>query len=473
MNPLFIKFVCSNNYRSLFIVAFLFLCFYSCVGCSSNRRHVVLSVMTRNDQLDNVSLFPAKKNSSYYLRDTIDLNGSVYQMPEGVRIIPDGGIIRNGVLLGNATEVYSKKRMFDNITIMGEWIVPEISTSLFLSLGKTNDIKNVFSLASSSINNTIHIEKGYYTVSADDERPSIIIENNTTLIMDGVIQMIPNDLPAYSILYVKGENIHISGTGMIIGDKDDHLGKNGEWGMGVYFAHCHNVSLSGLTISDCWGDCVYIGKQSNNVSIDNCVFTNSRRQGVSITSANSISITNCFISNIKGTPPGFAIDLEPNKYETVSKVKVEKVVVQNCKGGFAANSIAANSNVTNVVFSNCSISDLSGDIGIACLYTDDVIIQKCNVVNNKDCIKITDSKSVLVDSCNIIANQNAIGVYTNNVKNITVNNNVLKCNKFAFREDIGISVFNNLIICQDLFLKTNLKEKAIRLQNRVYKLDVK
>lgn len=446
--------------------------YVSCRNTKVNKEGMSFHV-TDIDQLKNTQIFQVKEKSIYYLRDTIDLKGSIYKMPEGVRIVPKGGIIRNGTLYGNGTIINSQRCMFENIIIKGEWIVPKISTSLFSSLKRENDIKNVFALASSKIHNDIHIKKGHFLVSSESGEPSIKVIDNTNVQIDGVIELMPNALSNYSVLCVQGENIGISGSGAIIGDKDKHLGDNGEWGMGILFSRCRNVSLTGLTVSNCWGDCVYIGGHSCNIKIANCIFSNSRRQGVSITSANGVRISNCSIYNISGTPPGYAIDIEPNSNDSVCNVFVEKVTAQRCKGGLVANSVAKNAKVSSVVFSNCLLRELCGEIGIACLFTTDVTIRKCKIVNNRNCIQITDSHSVLIDNCSIIGIQNAIGIYTYNNKNVNVKNCVIKCERYAFREYISMTLANNKIKCQDLFSSAKVDINEIESNNKIHYCPVK
>ena len=110
--------------------------------------------------------------------------------------------------------------------------------------------------------------------------------------------------------------------------------------MGVDFFRVENASISGITIKDCWGDCIYVGDESKNVTIDNCILNNGRRQGISITSANGVIVRKCTICDVGGTDPEYAIDIEPNKGKTIDNILIENVTVKNCKGGFMANGSA-------------------------------------------------------------------------------------------------------------------------------------
>ena len=268
----------------------------------------------------------------------VDLRGTVCILPKDILLTFKGGVIRNGTLIGNNTELdWRGGVIFDNVKIDGSWKVQKISTEMFTDLSYNNGLKILFVLASPSIKNDILIDNGKYTVSATKkENKCLIIPSNTRLMVKGEIRMKPNNLQRYSILYAEGENIEICGGGIIVGDKFSHTGTEGEWGMGINSHKAKNVSFSGLTIRDCWGDCIYVGGNSKNILIENCTLDNGRRQGISVTKADSVTIQRCSISNVGGTAPGYAIDIEPNTGDTVDHVLIEKVVVKNCHGGVKA-----------------------------------------------------------------------------------------------------------------------------------------
>lgn len=268
----------------------------------------------------------------------IDLKGTACTLPKGLLLTFKGGVIRNGTLVGNNTELdWREGVIFDNVVIEGSWNVQKISTEMFTDLSYNNGLKNLFALASSSVMNSIVIEKGKYIVSATKNvNKCLIVPSNTHLIVNGEINMMPNNFQHYSVFYVKGENIEINGKGIIVGDKFSHTGTEGEWGMGIRMNQAQNVSISGLTIKECWGDCIYVGGRSKNINIENCTLDNGRRQGISVTKADYVTIRRCSISNVGGTAPGFAIDIEPNKGDSVDHVLIDNVVVKNCLGGIKA-----------------------------------------------------------------------------------------------------------------------------------------
>ena len=186
-------------------------------------------------------------------------------------------------------------------------------------------------------NGTFVISEGNYLLRVKKEKGAcLIVGDNTELVIDGTLQLAPNGFKSYDMIRVVGNNVKIHGKGSIIGDKSKHSGREGEWGMGIRLHGSSNVTISGLSIADCWGDCIYIGGNSRKTQISNCLLRGSRRQGISITKANGVIVSNCKIANISGTNPQYAIDIEPNKRCTVDNVLIKNVTVTGCEGGFRA-----------------------------------------------------------------------------------------------------------------------------------------
>lgn len=246
------------------------------------------------------------------------------------------GVIKNGILIGNNTRINAEGTLFEKVTIKGVWNVPEISTTLFADLSYENALRDVVALANPKVKNRIVIEKGEYKVKAEQKaKVCVPLCSNTDFILKGTIHLEPNEFKHYYIIQANGKNIRIRGNGTIIGDKHTHTGKEGEWGMGIILNGAMNATISGLTIKDCWGDCIYVGGNSRNVIIENCKIDGGRRQGISVTKANGVTIRNCVITNFSGTNPQYAIYVEPNRRDSVDNILIENVTVRDCEGGFA------------------------------------------------------------------------------------------------------------------------------------------
>lgn len=367
---------CGNFYRFLYII-FFYLLFHASLG-------------QQNDYIlkDTNSRF-------FVIENEINLKGQTITLPANMTLYFKGGCLKNGIIVGNNTKISGKTcQIFDAIEIKGTWIVPAITTDMFVDLSAENGLNNVFALANPSIHNKIEIKEGYYTVNVDTGS-NIIVSSNSVVILDGDIHLIPNAKIGYNIVTIKGSDISLSGKGTIFGDKFTHKGADGQWGMGIMIKDAHNVVISGIRIRECWGDCIYIGYSSTNITIEKCVLTHGRRQGISITSANNVEIKNTRIYDVGGQKPQFAIDIEPNKNDTVDNIVIDNVKSINCYGGFKIAGREPECHVGYVTIKNCSIN------GAKAKYPLELIkCAKVNIIKNK--FNITDNSLALYEDINIV-----------------------------------------------------------------------
>lgn len=376
------------------------LCLLFCMtitACTSKIRKAPSEVFVSDTYVDYHRLGTIKGNSLVVDRD-IDLQGAICEMPDDYTIEFKGGILRNGILVGKNTKIVSEGIIFDYINIKGSWIVPKISTEMFADLSYENALRDVMALTAPDIKNRVEIAQGDFCVRAEkNEDICVPVNSNTELIVQGTIRLIPNAFTHYYIVKVEGSNISISGDGCIIGDKHTHKGKQGEWGMGLYIMKSENVHVSGLTIKECWGDCIYIGGVSENIVIENCYLDHGRRQGISITSANNVNIRKCNITNVNGTPPEYAIDVEPNKGDIVDNIMIEKVSARDCRGGFLVYGRAEKSQIGLVTIQDGKI-DNTQELAIRVEKCRTAIIENCQISQNttQGIIKCEDSESVVV-----------------------------------------------------------------------------
>lgn len=209
-------------------------------------------------------------------------------------------------------------------------------------------------------NGTLVIAEGTYRLQVKKEGGTCLrIGDNTELVIDDHLQLAPNAFKSYDIIRIVGRHVKVRGKGSITGDRHKHTGREGEWGMGIRLDGAEDVSVSGITIADCWGDCIYIGGSSKNIRVSNCLLRGSRRQGISITKAEGVTISHCQIANISGTNPQYAIDIEPNRRCTVDNVLIEHVTVTGCEGGFRASlgkKTYDNARIGKVEIRHCHVS---------------------------------------------------------------------------------------------------------------------
>ena len=298
-------------------------------------------------------------NREVVIDKDIDLSGKVLSLPKGVTLIFKGGVFKNGVIIGSNTKIKCKKQAFDHVEIKGSWNVPMIYSTWFKDLSYINALQNVIALTNRNVKNEVHITGGNYLVKVNKNGQTCLsITDNTELVLNGTVRLLPNSFSNYNIIDVIGNNVRIFGTGTIIGDKHAHTGTTGEWGMGINIKKATNVSISGLNIKDCWGDCIYIGNDSEKVLVDKCTLDHGRRQGISVTSGNQITLKNLKITNVFGTNPQYGIDIEPNKNGVVDNVRMKNIIIDNCKGGILVWGKAEGAKVGNIIIEDCKISNI-------------------------------------------------------------------------------------------------------------------
>ena len=346
-----------------------------------------------------------KENTVYTMNADIDLKGKELLLPKGVTLQCSKGCFRNGTIIGNDTKILGSTELFDDVLISGTWNVPEITTSFFRDFSEDNTLLNLFKLTNSKVHNKVIIKEGDYYVTAPKNGIILELNSNTDIQLDGNIILRPNDLSYYAILFVRRvENIIISGVGSIIGDKNRHQGKDGEWGMGVHIADSKNVSIIGIKISDCWGDCICVGNNSSNIRIDSCLLENGRRQGISVSAATKVVISNCLIKNIFGTAPEYAIDIEPNKREVAKDIIVKDVTVEDCAGGLMVYGRATGAIVTNVSFEGCHIAGRITKTPISLIVAEDIRIINCeSLVSTSKMIEAEDISDLRVEGNSFIS----------------------------------------------------------------------
>lgn len=395
------------------------------VSCCSGR---FINYSSSNTDISEVDSLPIAPEKEFILRKDYDLKGMCYRIPNNVKIKQGKGVFKNGTLIGQNTRIEGLGRVFKNVTIKGEWSVPVITISLFDDLAYENSLKDLFALASSKIHNDIIIESGDYYVSAESFCSAINIESNTNIILNCNIHLIPNDYSGCYILGVKNvSDIEISGNGTIEGDRKNHLGVKGEWGHGINIIASKNVTIKGLTVQNCWGDCIYVGGNSSDIIVKNSNINGGRRQGVSITSGDRIAVYNCSIRNIFGVEPQYAIDVEPNKGERVDNVIIEKVNVDHCFGAFLSWGGAKDSKIGTIIIKDCTVSNMESDYPIQFSIGDKLIVTGCNFETGSKPGLFTDEVNIVEAYDNLIKSTlgNSINIRRAYSKSVA-NNSIIK-----------------------------------------------
>ena len=380
----------------------------------------------------------------------IDLKGETWYIPSKTVLDFKGGCISNGKIVGNQTKIIgSTEKIFSEVTVAGSWKVPEISTDMFVSLDYVNSLRDVLALASPDINNIITVKEGNYILQVvKNNESALVVPSHTDLRIDGIISLVPNSFANYAIIMVEGTDISISGKGSIIGERDLHYGEKGEWGMGINIVGAKNVLVKDLSVKNCWGDCIYIGKNSDSITISNCYLEGSRRQGISVTSGKNIVISGGSITKIGGALPEYAIDVEPNKNGIVQNVLIDGVTIKDCRGGIMTYGGADKAHIGSVFIKNCCISGIKFRAPFSFISTDRVEVTNCNI--SIDIIKFVFrfqnvEKGVIKD--NIVSVKR---FFAEPCSNIEITGNTIICGGF-FTDDVNLKQHANILIRDNKF----------------------
>jgi len=162
-----------------------------------------------------------------------------------------------------------------------------------------------------------------------------ITSNKTLLFMPGSeLRLKASSSNKYSILDISNaSNVSIINP-VLKGDREKHIGTDGEWGMGINISSSTNVNIDGPKVYNCWGDGIYINqpkghKPSKNINITNALLVKNRRNGISVISVNGLNLVNTEVRGLKedegGTRPMAGIDFEPNfSFQELSNITLSK-----------------------------------------------------------------------------------------------------------------------------------------------------
>lgn len=192
----------------------------------------------------------------------------------------------------------------------------------------------------------------------------ITMQSNVTLdFSNGAkLEAIPNAADSYTVINIH----HVQHVGLIaphiLGEKDQHTGTTGEWGMGISIRNSQYVDISNATIENCWGDGIYLGNtgetnRNQHINITGTTtIKNCRRQGISVISALDSYIEDLHVEGVLDKAPAAAIDFEPNyDYETIENFVVGNLRVVHCKESalFVYNSHKFGITINNIVSQDC------------------------------------------------------------------------------------------------------------------------
>lgn len=173
-------------------------------------------------------------------------------------------------------------------------------------------------------------------------RVGVSIPSGVTLMMYGAtLVSTDTDSDSYSLLAsYRTSNVHING-GKLIGDKATNSSNPAvpaDYGFGIDFRDVTDCSVEDVESNDMWGDSFYLGVTdtggtgSKRVTYRNIKGSGSRRQGLSITGGEQITIDGWNFRSIRGAAAGpcAGIDIEPNTGDLVNDVIIKNGYAEDC-----------------------------------------------------------------------------------------------------------------------------------------------
>lgn len=195
--------------------------------------------------------------------------------------------------------------------------------------GRTDDTKAIQRAIDkvAGTGGTVFIPNGTYMVRAERNR-HLKLKSRMTLRMapGATLKMFPTAVARYAVLKIANvEDVNVIG-GTLQGDRMNHKGRGGEWGMGIFIGNkqARRVMISNVRSRHMWGDGFYVGN-GEDIAFCSVLAEKNRRQGMSIIQANRVLVTRSVFRDTKGTRPAAGIDLEPDKpHQTITNVRIER-----------------------------------------------------------------------------------------------------------------------------------------------------
>ncbi len=211
---------------------------------------------------------------------------------------------------------------------------------------------------------TVRVPVGRYLV---DTANPLRLRNRMRLELapDAVLMARPSNRKRFYVMLLDGiSDVEVAG-GRIVGDRDRHLGSEGEWGYGIFVRGSSRVLIRDINISKCWGDGICVGaatgavtapKYSSDVTLSKVVCTGNRRQGLTIGPVRGIRVIDSEFSDTHGTKPACGIDIEPDKPAIAQNIRIENCIMRGNQGC----GIQIYHNVSQVSLRHCTIRNNSG-----------------------------------------------------------------------------------------------------------------
>lgn len=199
-----------------------------------------------------------------------------------------------------------------------------------------------------------------YQTGSSYEKAGLVLKSNiiVRIASGATLYAIPNGEKSYQMFSITHvDNVHIIG-GRLIGDRDNHIGNLGQTGYGVRITDATNVVIEDLYAGEFWGDGVFLGENSKNITIYKVICDHNRRQGMSIVGGQNVKILESEFKRSDGTPPKSGIDIEPEgDYPIAKDIEIRDCLFEGNTTGFVVSNQYANSVAANITFADNTVRD--------------------------------------------------------------------------------------------------------------------
>lgn len=338
-------------------------------------------------------------------------------------------------------------------------------------------------------------------VTDDTSSIQLAIDNGTTVLFPQGIYKISGMLTLHSNLILKMENCKIvqSIKGHTFFGSNiknvEIIGHNFEMESSIFDVNAvdtslygghmvyigkesENISIKGITVNNSTGDCISISNidtvlsgDNKNIRIEDCILNHPYRIGLSITSCDGALIKNCEFNYANHLVVKWGVDLEPNANYHVKNIKFK-----DCKARYNSSGFGGSNYETNIVFENC-LAELNIDMGFylegATFPINDVTLINCRSINNSQIsiygLGIQKLTLINCECINEITPASYI-MQVSTVKEINIKNSILSSTLsvnglyLTFDTNSIFNIENSIVKADKVAIYTNL-EKAIIKNN--------
>ncbi|MFD1771527.1 hypothetical protein [Sphingobacterium suaedae] len=172
-----------------------------------------------------------------------------------------------------------------------------------------------------------HILFPNFPILINDNGIKVVSNSNIFFSKGGKLILKASAKGTYRFIKVHNANNVTITNAVLVGDRKTHIGKGGEWGIGIDIRNSKDITIERAIITDFWGDgvCIGAGIPNERVLIKDTFIDNCRRNGITIGSLIDSRLSNIVVSNTHGAAPMAGIDIEPNNDKDV----INNIVIDN------------------------------------------------------------------------------------------------------------------------------------------------